>query len=59
MARPLRVEFPGALYHLTARGNGKAAIFLDDSDRRAFLSIHYYTVSRIVQREQEKSKNKT
>jgi len=39
MARPLRLEFPGALYHLTAQGNGKAAIFLDDSDRRAFLSI--------------------
>ena len=39
MARPLRLEFPGALYHLTARGNGRAAIFLDDFDRRAFLSI--------------------
>ena len=39
MARPLRLEFPGALYHLTARGNGRAAIFLNDSDRRAFLSI--------------------
>ena len=27
MARPLRLEFPGALYHLTARGNAQQAIF--------------------------------
>ena len=46
MARPLRLEFPGALYHLTARGNGRAAIFLDDSDRRAFLSILEDVVER-------------
>jgi REP-associated tyrosine transposase len=39
MARPLRIEYPGALYHLTSRGNGRAAIFLDDSDRQVFLSI--------------------
>jgi len=39
MTRPLRIEFPGALYHLTARGNARAAIFLDDLDRREFLSI--------------------
>ena len=39
MARPLRVEFPGALYHLTARGNARGAIFLDDEDRQGFLSV--------------------
>lgn len=39
MTRPLRIEFPGALYHLTARGNGRAAIFLDDFDTGVFLSI--------------------
>jgi len=39
MSRPLRVEFPGALYHVTARGNDRAPIFLDDSDRRQFLLL--------------------
>ena len=38
MARPLRVEFPGALYHVTARGNERRAIFRDDDDRRLLLS---------------------
>jgi hypothetical protein len=28
MARPLRIEFEGALYHVTARGNARADIFL-------------------------------
>jgi len=37
MARPLRLEYPGALYHLTARGDNKAGIFLDDEDRNRFL----------------------
>ncbi|MDE0945110.1 MAG: transposase [Alphaproteobacteria bacterium] len=37
MARPLRIEYPGAVYHVTARGNARAAIFLDDDDRRCFL----------------------
>jgi REP element-mobilizing transposase RayT len=37
MARPLRIEFPGALYHLTSRGNAREPIFLDDEDRHAFL----------------------
>jgi putative transposase len=39
MARPLRIEFPGALYHLIARGNRKGAIFEDTADRRLFLNI--------------------
>jgi REP element-mobilizing transposase RayT len=39
MARPLRIQFSGAVYHLTARGNARAPIFLDDQDREAFLSV--------------------
>jgi hypothetical protein len=38
MARPLRIEFEGALYHVTARGNARADIFLDDEDHRAFVN---------------------
>ena len=39
MARPLRLEFPGALYHITARGNAQQAIFVDDADREHFLRL--------------------
>lgn len=39
MARPLRLEFPGALYHVTARGNARHAIVLDDQDRQRFLDV--------------------
>src|SRR5687767_13788050 len=39
MARPLRIEFAGALYHVTARGNARMPIFDDDADRRNFLSV--------------------
>ena len=37
MARSLRVEYPGAYYHVMARGNRREDIFLDDDDRRFFL----------------------
>jgi REP element-mobilizing transposase RayT len=37
MARPLRIEFAGALYHLTSRGNERRTIFRSDRDRKAFL----------------------
>jgi REP-associated tyrosine transposase len=37
MARPLRIEYPGALYHITIRGNARRAIFKDDRDRQLFL----------------------
>ncbi len=45
MARPLRLEFPGALYHVTARGNARQDLFLDDEDRQQFLAVlaHYLT----------------
>src|SRR5258708_28566693 len=38
MARPIRVEFPGAVYHVTARGNERRRTFRDDADRRQFLA---------------------
>jgi len=37
MARPLRIEFEGALYHVMARGNARGEVFLDDDDREAFV----------------------
>jgi REP element-mobilizing transposase RayT len=39
MTRPLRLEFPGALYHVTSRGNRRNAIYRDDADRRAWLDV--------------------
>jgi putative transposase len=39
MARPLRLEFSGAVYHVTARGDRREAIFLDDQDRQRFLGL--------------------
>ena len=39
MARPLRIEFPGALYHVTSRGDGREVIYLDDQDRTIFLTV--------------------
>jgi putative transposase len=37
MARPLRIEYDGAIYHVTSRGNDKKAIYKDDTDRELFL----------------------
>jgi REP element-mobilizing transposase RayT len=39
MARPLRIEFAGAVYHVTSRGNAKQAIFIDDEDRGRFVDV--------------------
>jgi putative transposase len=39
MSRPLRIAFPGALYHVTSRGNARAAIYINDADRRRFLDL--------------------
>jgi REP element-mobilizing transposase RayT len=39
MARPLRIQYPGALYHVTSRGNGRHPIFRDDVDRKTFLDL--------------------
>lgn len=46
MARPLRIEFPGALYHITSRGNAKQAIFLENEDRHKFLEV----LSTVIER---------
>ena len=37
MARPLRILFPDAYYHVTCRGNERKAIFRDNTDRSVFL----------------------
>ena len=37
MARPLRIEYPHAHYHVTCRGNDRRNIFRDDDDREVFL----------------------
>lgn len=39
MTRPVRIEFEGALYHVTSRGDRREAIYEDDSDRVRFLEI--------------------
>ncbi|MET0981297.1 MAG: transposase [Telluria sp.] len=39
MTRPLRLEFPGALYHVTSRGNRRNPIYVDDADRSAWLRV--------------------
>ena len=46
MARPLRVEFDGAVYHVTSRGNARKDIFDDDGDRQAFFEILGKVVNR-------------
>jgi putative transposase len=38
MARPLRISYPNAFYHVTCRGNDRRAIFRDDHDRTRFLA---------------------
>ncbi len=39
MSRPIRIEFSGALYHVTARGDRRELIFEDDVDREGFLEL--------------------
>ena len=46
MVRPLRVEYEGAVYHVTTRGNSGSDIFLSDTDRERFLEILASTVER-------------
>jgi putative transposase len=46
MARPIRLEFPGAIYHVTTRGDGGEDIFTDDQDRLQFLTVLGEVVSR-------------
>jgi len=46
MARPLRVEFEGALYHLTGRGNARQRIFADDKDCARFVELLVASLER-------------
>jgi REP element-mobilizing transposase RayT len=46
MARPLRLEYPGALYHATSRGNAREPIYADDHDRLIFLDVLATTVGQ-------------
>jgi len=39
MARPLRIEFEGAVYHVPSRGDRREPIFEDDEDRLALLRV--------------------
>jgi len=39
MVRPIRLEFPNALYHVMSRGNGGEDIFVEDGDRQVFLDL--------------------
>ncbi|GAB4545080.1 MAG: hypothetical protein Fur0020_14250 [Thermodesulfovibrionia bacterium] len=55
MAIPLRIEFEGAVYHVTSMGNERNDIFREDHDRRSFL-FHYSQVSKILKREKAKVK---
>lgn len=38
MGRPLRIEYPGAHYHVTTRGNERKDVFKSQKDRERFLS---------------------
>lgn len=49
MARPLRIQYPDAVYHVTCRGNERQSLYRDDADRERFIrllnqSLNLYTV---------------
>lgn len=46
MARPLRLEYPGAIWHITSRGNERKNIFRSDADRRMLLELLAEAVRR-------------
>jgi REP element-mobilizing transposase RayT len=46
MARALRIDFPGAVHHVTSRGNERRPIFIDDRDREMFLDYLGRAVTR-------------
>jgi REP element-mobilizing transposase RayT len=45
MGRQLRIEYPGAYYHVTARGNERKEVFKSEKDREKFIS---YLESAVV-----------
>ena len=46
MSRPVRIEFPGASYHVTSKGREGQTVFLDDEDRGVFLNVVENVVDR-------------
>ena len=46
MARPLRIEYEDAVYHVTSRGNARSDIYLADEDRELFLDVLGHVVER-------------
>lgn len=46
MSRPLRLEFSGALYHVTSRGNARQDIYRSDADRQQFLKVLSEVIAR-------------
>ena len=44
---PLRIEFPGAVYHLTSRGDRREMIYRDDQDRAAHLTTIAQAMDRV------------
>jgi|GEM_PF-681968 len=53
MPRKIRVEFPGAVYHVISRGERREAIFLDDVDRHDFLKTLAEELARLGWSEEE------
>lgn len=50
MARPLRLQLAGALYHVTSRGDGQEDIYLSDTDRETSRGqvFHYHIPDAII-----------
>ena len=46
MARPLRIEYAGAFYHVTSRGDRREAIYEDSIDRLMFLDFFTKAIGR-------------
>lgn len=46
MSRPVRIEFPGAVYHVTSKGRGDQVVFKDKEDRGVFLNVVENVVDR-------------
>ena len=46
MARPLRIEYPGAYYHVMNRGQSRRNIFIEDKGRQTFLDLLNWAVTR-------------
>ena len=44
MPRPLHLDFPGALYHVSSRGVDRKPVFREDRDYRLFISLLHQTV---------------